>query len=120
MIQEKEFQKFWYGKRVFLTGHSGFKGSWLYFWLKEMGADVTGYSLKPRKYEILPTLLGIPIKSQDDLIDITKLTETGLRISYTQFKKYSGNILVQSIFDEQFYSDHTPFFDILSDASTTP
>ncbi len=48
-----------------------------------------------------------------DLIDITKLTETGLRISYTQFKKYSGNILVQSIFDEQFYSDHTPFFDIL-------
>lgn len=38
---------FWQGKRVFLTGHTGFKGSWLSIWLKSLGAEVTGYSLKP-------------------------------------------------------------------------
>lgn len=35
------------GKKVFLTGHSGFKGSWLTLWLKVLGAQVTGYSLRP-------------------------------------------------------------------------
>ncbi len=38
---------FWRGKRVFLTGHTGFKGSWLSLWLQSMGAEVTGYALSP-------------------------------------------------------------------------
>ncbi|WP_310451837.1 CDP-glucose 4,6-dehydratase [Sulfuritalea sp.] len=38
---------FWRGKRVFLTGHTGFKGSWLSIWLQQLGADVTGYALNP-------------------------------------------------------------------------
>ena len=38
---------FWRGKRVLLTGHSGFKGSWLTLWLNQMGAKVTGISLPP-------------------------------------------------------------------------
>ncbi|RYD18427.1 MAG: NAD-dependent epimerase/dehydratase family protein, partial [Verrucomicrobiaceae bacterium] len=38
---------FWKGKRVFLTGHTGFKGSWLSLWLQAMGAEVTGFSLAP-------------------------------------------------------------------------
>lgn len=36
---------FWHGKRVFLTGHTGFKGSWLSLWLQQMGAEVTGFAL---------------------------------------------------------------------------
>ncbi len=36
------------GKKVFVTGHTGFKGSWLVYWLKKMGAEVTGYSLQPQ------------------------------------------------------------------------
>lgn len=36
---------FWKGKRVLLTGHTGFKGSWLSLWLQSMGAQVTGYAL---------------------------------------------------------------------------
>jgi len=39
--------KFWRGKRVLLTGHSGFKGSWLTLWLHRLGAQVTGVSLPP-------------------------------------------------------------------------
>lgn len=39
--------KFWTGKRVFLTGHTGFKGSWLALWLQSMGANVHGLALAP-------------------------------------------------------------------------
>ena len=38
---------FWQGKRVLLTGHTGFKGSWLALWLQSLGAEVTGYALAP-------------------------------------------------------------------------
>ncbi len=38
---------FWHGKKVFLTGHTGFKGSWLSLWLQQLGAEVTGYALAP-------------------------------------------------------------------------
>ena len=38
---------FWQGRRVFLTGHTGFKGAWLTLWLTSLGAKVTGYALAP-------------------------------------------------------------------------
>lgn len=38
---------FWRGKRVFLTGHTGFKGAWLSLWLQQLGAEVTGFALQP-------------------------------------------------------------------------
>jgi CDP-glucose 4,6-dehydratase len=40
-------KSFWHGKRVFLTGHTGFKGGWLALWLAHLGADVRGYALDP-------------------------------------------------------------------------
>jgi CDP-glucose 4,6-dehydratase len=40
-------QDFWKGKKVFLTGHTGFKGSWLSLWLQVMGATIKGYALAP-------------------------------------------------------------------------
>lgn len=39
--------QFWQGKKVFLTGHTGFKGSWLSLWLVKLGAEVHGYALEP-------------------------------------------------------------------------
>ena len=39
--------EFWRGKRVFLTGHTGFKGSWLSLWLQDLGAELTGFALDP-------------------------------------------------------------------------
>ena len=38
---------FWKNKRILITGHTGFKGSWLSIWLKTMGAEITGYALEP-------------------------------------------------------------------------
>jgi CDP-glucose 4,6-dehydratase len=38
---------FWKNRRVFLTGHTGFKGSWLSLWLNALGAEVTGFALDP-------------------------------------------------------------------------
>ena len=40
-------QEFWKGKRVFITGHTGFKGSWISLWLVSLGAKVKGYALNP-------------------------------------------------------------------------
>ena len=40
-------RKFWEGKRVLITGHTGFKGSWLSVWLQSKGAHITGYALPP-------------------------------------------------------------------------
>ncbi|MBP1763537.1 MAG: CDP-glucose 4,6-dehydratase [Firmicutes bacterium] len=58
-------KKFWYGKRVFLTGHTGFKGSWLCLWLNSLGAEITGYSLAPPTQ---PSLF--------EMCKINELTET--------------------------------------------
>jgi CDP-glucose 4,6-dehydratase len=45
--QMPESREFWRGRRVLITGHTGFKGSWLWLWLRGMGAHLTGYALAP-------------------------------------------------------------------------
>ncbi|MGZ3402380.1 MAG: CDP-glucose 4,6-dehydratase [Phenylobacterium sp.] len=55
---------FWRGKRVLLTGHTGFKGSWAAIWLSELGADVTGLALAPDQTPSLFELAAV-----DGLID---------------------------------------------------
>ncbi len=49
MDKLKNLKKFWKGKKVFVTGHTGFKGAWLSIFLNTLGAKVYGYSLKPLK-----------------------------------------------------------------------
>lgn len=50
---------FWGGKRVMLTGHTGFKGSWLSLWLQSMGAEVVGYALEPPTSPCLFEVAGV-------------------------------------------------------------
>ena len=50
---------FWRNKRVFITGHTGFKGSWLALWLNQLGAQITGYSLDPLPDQTLFTDLNL-------------------------------------------------------------
>ena len=46
-VEDLVNRDFWKGRRVFLTGHTGFKGGWLSLWLQRLGAEVTGYALPP-------------------------------------------------------------------------
>src|SRR5271163_2096692 len=47
LVGNNSLNSFWKGRRVFLTGHTGFKGGWLALWLSRLGAEVRGYSLNP-------------------------------------------------------------------------
>jgi len=68
---------FWKGKRVFLTGHTGFKGGWLSVWLASMGAKVTGYALAPNTspnfYEVAKVESGLEQSHIADIRDLEKL-----------------------------------------------
>lgn len=66
--------RFWEGKRVFLTGHTGFKGSWAQLWLRQMGAEVTGYALPPATEPSLHALLGAADDHLGDIRDAAMLT----------------------------------------------
>ena len=67
---------FWLGKKVFLTGHTGFKGGWLSLWLTSMGAKVTGYALAPNTEPNLYETLNIQAAIEKSLIgDIRNLVD---------------------------------------------
>lgn len=61
---------FWAGRRVLLTGHTGFKGAWLALWLHRLGARVIGVSLPPSTTPSLAGLAGIDELIQGHSIDI--------------------------------------------------
>ncbi|WP_175651511.1 CDP-glucose 4,6-dehydratase [Pseudomonas sp. Marseille-P9899] len=71
-------REFWEGKRVLLTGHTGFKGSWLALWLRELGAEVTGFALDPATEPSLFELANVGRDIKDvrgDLRDLGALLE---------------------------------------------
>ena len=65
---------FWKDKKVFLTGHTGFKGSWISLWLTSMGAKVTGYALAPNTTPNLFDVLAINgLIEKEHIADIRNL-----------------------------------------------
>jgi CDP-glucose 4,6-dehydratase len=66
---------FWKGKKVFITGHTGFKGSWLSLWLQDMGAIVKGYSLEPNSNPNLFTQAKVAQNMESVIGDITNLKD---------------------------------------------
>ncbi|MFK5893971.1 MAG: CDP-glucose 4,6-dehydratase [Pseudomonadota bacterium] len=64
---------FWKGKRVLITGHTGFKGSWLSIWLHYLGAKVSGLSLKPNTTPSMFELTGLEQKITSIYGDITDI-----------------------------------------------
>jgi len=104
---------FWSGKRVFLTGHTGFKGSWLALWLQQLGAQVTGFALasptQPNLFDVaqvgqgmqsvygdvrdLPALLHAMRSAQPDIV-IHMAAQSLVRQSYdTPVETYATNVM---------------------------
>lgn len=67
---QPSFAGFYKGKRVFITGHTGFKGSWLCLWLHSLGAEVTGYALKPPTDPSLYELCSIDKLVRSNIADV--------------------------------------------------
>lgn len=69
---------FWKGRSVFVTGHTGFKGSWLSLWLQQLGANVTGYALEaptnPAIFEIARAHESLKLSVQGDIRDADAFT----------------------------------------------
>ncbi|MCP3384584.1 CDP-glucose 4,6-dehydratase [Bradyrhizobium sp. CCGUVB4N] len=106
-------REFWAGRRVFLTGHTGFKGSWLSIWLKDLGANLTGFALpaptKPSLFEAADVASGMnsiigDIRDADTLINamrdarpevvIHMAAQPIVRLSYEQpIETYSTNVM---------------------------
>ena len=80
-LKGKVNSSFWNGKKVFMTGHTGFKGSWLSLWLQSMGAIVKGYSLAPPTNPSLFTVADVAanmISQIGDIRDLIQLKESML------------------------------------------
>ncbi len=73
-------REFWSGKRVFISGHTGFKGSWLCVWLSLYGARLYGYALKPPTEPSLFNVAGIRRllagSTENDIRDLDSLKES--------------------------------------------
>ncbi|WP_298212589.1 CDP-glucose 4,6-dehydratase [Acidovorax sp.] len=71
---------FWRGKRVLLTGHTGFKGAWLALWLQRLGAQVTGVALPPATDPNLFTLAQVGSGIENHFCDIRSAQALAMRV----------------------------------------
>ncbi len=86
LVMKNLFKGIYKNKTVLVTGHTGFKGSWLCFWLQKMGAKVIGYSLEAPTKPNHIQFLNLNIESvTGDIRDLEKLDKT--------FKKYNPEIV---------------------------
>ena len=102
-----KLKKFWKNKKVFITGHTGFKGSWMAVFLNLLGAKVYGYSLKPDKSSFynLANIKKIMTKSTiGDLRDYKKLKKTIYKISPDFLIHMAAQPLVRYSYDDPKYT----------------
>ena len=82
---------FWNGKRVLMTGHTGFKGSWLSLWLQSMGAHLRGIALEPTTEPSLFTLAQVASGMEHRLVDIRDFSAV-----QEQINEFSPEIILPS------------------------
>lgn len=88
-LNNKVNSEFWIGKRVFLTGHTGFKGSWLSLWLNSMGAIVKGFALAPDTSPALFNEANIDELIESEIGDIRDLASIS-----KSMKSFNPDILI--------------------------
>jgi CDP-glucose 4,6-dehydratase len=77
--------RFWSGKRVLVTGHTGFKGSWAAVWLAAMGAKVTGLSLAPDQTPALFDLADIGALAESLIVDLRDMAAVEQALAGREF-----------------------------------
>ncbi|WP_043349868.1 CDP-glucose 4,6-dehydratase [Methylobacterium sp. B1] len=75
---------FWSGRRVLVTGHTGFKGAWLSLWLTRLGAQVTGFALAPETEPSLCTLAALADRADSRIGDVRDLAALSACVAETQ------------------------------------
>lgn len=106
----KEFCGFYKGKRVLVTGHTGFKGSWLTRMLADAGAKVTGYSLKPPTDPSLFAAAGIRETMdsvEGDIRDLQHLKEVFLRVQPEIVFHLAAQPIVRDSYKDPVYTYET-------------
>ena len=82
---DKKFIKYFKNKKILITGHTGFKGTWLCLWLTLMGAKVAGFSNKQKTVPSLFDLLRLKKKIKSFEGDISNFTKIKESIKKSQF-----------------------------------
>jgi len=101
------FENAYRGKKVFLTGHTGFKGSWMIVWLRLLGAEIKGYSLEPETPNDLYNLIrGDDLCSSiiSDIRDIEKLTKEIISFSPDFIFHFAAQPLVRRSYEQPLYT----------------
>jgi CDP-glucose 4,6-dehydratase len=91
---------FWRGRRVFLTGHTGFKGAWLAFWLQHMGARVTGFALPATTTPSLHGVLGLEDGHLGDICDGAALTAAMVAAQPDVLFHLAAQAIVRTSYDD--------------------
>ena len=76
---------FWRGKKVLLTGHTGFKGGWAAIWLARMGAEVTGLALAADQTPSLFELAGVEALTRSNIVDLRDAAAVGTTLAGEAF-----------------------------------
>jgi CDP-glucose 4,6-dehydratase len=96
MLNISDLQKQFVGRRIFITGHTGFKGTWLSFLLNQVGANVMGFALEPIKPISLFNLLGMEKKITNIYGDVRDLNK--LKMAMNQFQpEYVFHLAAQAL-----------------------
>ena len=80
VVSSSPNRAYWNGRRVFLTGHTGFKGAWLALWLNRLGAEVHGYALPPDTEPSLWREIGSGLLASETLADLAERNRLGAAV----------------------------------------
>lgn len=103
-------RSFWKNKKVFITGHTGFKGSWLSFWLNMMGAKVSGYALNPITEPNLFKILNLDKEVESyigDIANVEYLKETVTKIRPDIVFHMAAQPIVRESYENPLYTFNT-------------
>lgn len=75
---------FWDGRRVLISGHTGFKGAWLCAWLDGLGAQISGFALPPRSTPSMHELIGLSTADSSHIFDINDRTRLANLLAQSQ------------------------------------